>query len=200
MKIGVLAVQGAVSEHVSSLREVMEKLDIQGDVYSLKTPETVDKLDGLIIPGGESSTISRLIDTFRIREKVLKCASEGLYIMGTCAGSILLAKEGGRAVKKSDTNLLELMDMKVKRNAFGRQRESFEYPIDIEEIATDFKAVFIRAPAIERCGERCQVLSRLDDVIVAARQDNFFAFVFHPELTDDLRVHEYFLKEIDIDY
>ncbi len=195
MRIGVLGVQGAVSEHVSSFEKSLEKLGMDGQVVKIDEEEQIEGLDGLTIPGGESSTISRLIES-GLRETISQEVKDGMHIMGTCAGSILLAKEGDEAVDRSDTRLLELMDMKVSRNAFGRQRYSFECELDINNIGDDFPAVFIRAPAIDECWEGCEPLATIEDVIVGAEQDNFLALSFHPELTHDLRVHIYFLKKI----
>lgn len=196
MNIGVLAVQGAVSEHVKILERAIDEHGFEGTVSEVKLPDEIQPLDGLVIPGGESSTISRLLDAMRIRELIIDKARDGMHIMGTCAGSILLAKEGDKAVDRSDTELLGLMDMSVKRNAFGRQKFSFEYNIDIDGIADSFHAVFIRAPAIDRCWVDCKPLARVKDTVVAAEQDNFLAFSFHPELTDDDRIHRYFIEKI----
>ena len=196
MKIGVLAVQGAVSEHVNILKKAVDEMGLQGSVSPVRFPDEIEQLDGLVIPGGESSTISRLLDAMNIRDLIIEKAEGGMQLMGTCAGSILLAKEGDEAVDRSDTELLGLMDMSVKRNAFGRQKFSFEHRLDIERIADDFHAVFIRAPAIDECWKRCEPLSHVKDTIVAAEQDNLLALSFHPELTDDIRVHKYFLEKI----
>lgn len=196
MKIGVLSVQGAVKEHMDALERALDEMDTDAGVMKVKSKEQLLDLDGLIIPGGESSTISRLIDKFDLRKKIIERSEEGMQIMGTCAGSILLAKEGDQAVDRSDTELLELMDMSVERNAFGRQKRSFESRLDINGIADDFPAVFIRAPAIVGCGAGCSTLAEIEDVIVAAEQDNHLALVFHPELTGDTRVHEYFLEKV----
>ncbi len=196
MKIGVLAVQGAVSEHVTILNGAMDQMELEGSVSQVRFSDEIEPLDGLVIPGGESSTISRLLDAMEIRDLIIEKAEAGMQLMGTCAGSILLAKEGDEAVDRSDTKLLGLMDMSVKRNAFGRQKFSFEYKLDIDRIADEFHAVFIRAPAIDRCWGSCEPLSRVKDNIVAAEQDNLLALSFHPELTDDMRIHKYFLEKI----
>lgn len=193
MKIGILAVQGAVKEH----GHILSKISSDIDVIEVKTPEVLKRLDGLIIPGGESSTISRLIDSFCLRKTILERAKEGMNIMGTCAGSILMAKEGDMSVDRTDTVLLGLMDMTVTRNHFGRQKESFESHLYIEKIADDYPGVFIRAPVIKEVKRNCRVLSTLDGYIVGAEQDDLMALAFHPELTDDTRVHEYFIDKIN---
>ena len=151
------------------------------------------KSDAIILPGGESTTISKLIHKSSVAEEIKKAAREGKPVMGTCAGSILLAKHGDEEVRKTKTKLLELMDIWVKRNAFGRQRESFQIKLDIKGIG-DFEAVFIRAPAILKVSSNVDILAKLDDYIVACQQDNILALSFHPELTDDTRIHEYFIK------
>ncbi len=196
MKVGVLAVQGAVVEHMESTEKTMDELGLDGEVVRIRKRGSIPDCDGLIIPGGESSTISRLIDKFGLREKILEEAEEGMQIMGTCAGSILLASEGDEAVERSDTKLLKLMDMSVERNAFGRQKKSFEKQVDLDGIGREFPGVFIRAPAITGCGNGCRVLSKLEDTIIAAEDENKLAMVFHPELTGDTRVHEYFLEKM----
>jgi len=154
----------------------------------------VAKSDGVIIPGGESTTISRLIFRDNIADEILQIAAQGKPVMGTCAGLILLAKHGDEQVEKTDTKLLNLMDIWVKRNAFGRQRESFQVTLNFKGVG-EFDAVFIRAPAITKVDEsKVDVLATFEDYIVAARQDNILGLAFHPELTDDTRIHEYFIK------
>lgn len=196
MKVGVLAVQGAVVEHMESTEKAMDDISISGDVVRVRKKGVIPNLDALIIPGGESSTISRLIEKFELRDEILKGAENGMQIMGTCAGSILLASDGCEAVERSDTELLGLMDMNVERNAFGRQKKSFEKKVDLKSVADAFPGVFIRAPAITSCGAECSVLSTLGDTIIAAEEENMLALVFHPELTGDTRVHEYFLEKV----
>ncbi|MFW5904059.1 MAG: pyridoxal 5'-phosphate synthase glutaminase subunit PdxT [Candidatus Saliniplasma sp.] len=196
MKIGVLSVQGAFSEHERALKRAADEMNIEMDIIRVKSPETVLDIDGLVIPGGESSTISRLVEKFEIRQSILDISDEGIPIMGTCAGSILLASEGDEAVERSGTSLLSLMNMSVKRNAFGRQRYSFECRVDLNGICEDFPAVFIRAPAIQKCYGKCRSLSKIDKVSIAAEQENLLSLVFHPELTDDLRIHRYFIEKV----
>jgi 5'-phosphate synthase pdxT subunit len=189
MRIGVLAVQGAFVEHIAAL----EKLDVEA--LPVRLPAELTGLDGLVIPGGESTTISQLMLDYNLASGIRNMAERGLTIMGTCAGMILLARE------PSDPKVrpLGLMDITVKRNAFGRQRESFEAELAIPALGEKpFPGIFIRAPIIEQANGSAEVLSRLDnDTIVAARQERLLASAFHPELTNDLRFHKYFVDIIN---
>jgi 5'-phosphate synthase pdxT subunit len=175
----------------------MRKLGIKGDVIWVRGARdsiSVSELDGLIIPGGESTTISRLMLNNKIFEQVQRLGESGTPIMGTCAGLILLAKEGDEQVQRTDQKLLELMDTKINRNAFGRQRESFEADVSIDFLDKPFHAVFIRAPTIEKLFGRAKAIAKFDGKIVGAAQGNLLALSFHPELTNDTRIHEYFLS------
>ena len=185
MKIGVLALQGAFIEHVG----VLQRLGAES--FPVRLPEELDGLDGLVIPGGESTTISKLMLEFGLMQPVRRLGQEGLPILGTCAGMILLASE----VSGSRIETLGLMDIGVKRNAFGRQVDSFETDLNLPALGGEpFRAVFIRAPAVEEVGLRVEVLAKLPDgVVVAARQGELLTAAFHPELTDDPRFHRYFL-------
>ncbi|MFC2174848.1 pyridoxal 5'-phosphate synthase glutaminase subunit PdxT [archaeon] len=189
MAVGVLAVQGAVVEHLHAISSAGAK------GVEVKTTEALESADALIIPGGESTTISRLISQFGLRDEIIKRAKSGMPVMGTCAGMIVLAKQGNEQVKKTGQELLGLMDTTVNRNAFGRQRESFEATLDVKPIGS-FPGVFIRAPVIEHAEDGVEVLCEFENKIVAARQDNLLALSFHPELTSDTRMHEYFLGMI----
>ena len=185
MKIGVLALQGAFIEHIKALRS----LDVE--VVEVRKPEQLRNLDGLIIPGGESTTFGKLAVEYGLIEPMRALCDAGKPVWGTCAGMIFLAKEVGRAQP-----LLGVMDVQVKRNAFGRQVDSFEIDLDISalEPRAPFHAIFIRAPLIERVGNDVEVLAKLEDgTIVAARQGNLVVTSFHPELTNDTRFHKYFL-------
>ncbi|MFC2005237.1 pyridoxal 5'-phosphate synthase glutaminase subunit PdxT [Chloroflexota bacterium] len=185
MKIGVLASQGAFVEHIAILR----KLGIEA--LPVRLPRELDGLDGLIIPGGESTTISKLMLDYNLLNKIRNLAKNDLPIFGTCAGMILLANK----VPDSNVEPLGLMKIGVRRNAFGRQRESFETELSIPVLGEKpFPAVFIRAPIIEQSNSDVQILARLDDgTIVAVRQGKLLASAFHPELTNDPRFHQYFL-------
>jgi len=186
MKIGVLALQGAVAEHIALLK----KAGAEG--IAVKRTEQLEEIDGIIIPGGESTTIGKLMRTYDFIEALRAFSRQGKPIFGTCAGMIVLAKH----ITGQDEPHLALMDIQVARNAFGRQRESFETDLDIQGIDKDVRAVFIRAPLIEQVGEGVQVLATYRDNIVAARQGHLLAASFHPELTDDERMHAYFLDMV----
>jgi pyridoxal 5'-phosphate synthase pdxT subunit len=186
LRIGVLALQGAFLEHVQMLR----RLGVQG--IEIRLPEQLEGLDGLILPGGESTTFGKLATTFGLIEPLRAWCAAGHPAWGTCAGMIFLAKDVGR-----DQPLLGLMDVQVRRNAFGRQTDSFEADLEIPALTPRgaFHGVFIRAPLIEKVGAGVEVLARLaDGTIVAARQTNLIATSFHPELTADMRFHQYFLR------
>jgi pyridoxal 5'-phosphate synthase pdxT subunit len=188
--IGVLALQGAFIEH-------MHKLQSLGvEAREVRLPEDLEGIDGLIIPGGESTTIGKLIDRFALRQPILNLAHEGTPIWGTCAGMILLGKEVDSDTRARQQPLLELMDIGVRRNAFGTQLDSFETELDFPVLGEKhLPAVFIRAPIISQVGPEVEVLSRLPDGRpVAARQDNFVATSFHPELTPDNRLHAWFAE------
>jgi len=185
MRIGVLASQGAFAEHIAALN----KLEVE--TLPVRLPQELAGLDGLIIPGGESSSISKLMLSYDLMEKIRNLAKNGLPILGTCAGMILLAKQ----ISGSNVEPLGVMDIKVRRNAFGRQVASFEAELSIPVLGEKpFPGVFIRAPVIEQANSEVEILAKLaDDTSVAARQGRLIATAFHPELTDDLRFHQYFL-------
>lgn len=188
--IGVLALQGAFIEHIKKLRQVGV------DAREVRLPDQVEELDGLIIPGGESTTIGKLIDRFELRQPIVDLANSGRPVWGTCAGMILLAHDVDEDTRARSQPLLGLMDLKVRRNAFGTQLDSFETDLDFPAVAaTPIHAVFIRAPIISSVGPQVEVLSTLDNgQIVAARQQNLIATSFHPELTSDDRLHQWFAK------
>lgn len=198
MKIGVIGFQGAVTEHIISTRRAMGEKDINGEVIWLKEESMLSEVDGLIIPGGESTTIGSLISDSGMFEGIKKLGKSGTPIFGTCAGLILLAKEDGGEVQSTNQPLLELMDMRVIRNAFGRQKESFEADLDIPRFGREpFPGVFIRAPAIERTWGKTEAIARCGERMVAAEQNNYLAMAFHPELTNDLRAHKYYLDKVE---
>jgi len=194
LKIGVIAVQGTISEHVEALRKAMEKSKIDGSVVYVRSLKDLNDVSGIVVPGGESTTISKLILSAGMHEKIAELARKGAPILGTCAGTILLAKEGDEEVRKTCTKLLGLLDMKVLRNAYGRQVDSFEADVNIPEIGDKpFRAVFIRAPTIERVWNGTRVWAEHKGTIIGTKKENILALTFHPELSDDLRIHEYFL-------
>ncbi|MDI6689452.1 MAG: pyridoxal 5'-phosphate synthase glutaminase subunit PdxT [Actinomycetota bacterium] len=186
MNIGVLALQGAVREHI----QMIERCKARG--ISIKRPHELSLIDALIIPGGESTTIGKLMEKYNFVETIRKLNADGLPVYGTCAGLILLAKK----ITEGTQPLLKLMDIEVKRNAFGRQRESFEADLDISELGSrSYKGVFIRAPWIESVGQGVTIMAKFDGKIIMARQDKLLVSAFHPELTGDCRIHEYFIEK-----
>ncbi|MCT2536960.1 pyridoxal 5'-phosphate synthase glutaminase subunit PdxT [Aquibacillus koreensis] len=184
--IGVLGLQGAVREHIRSV----EASGAEGII--IKRKEQLDEIDGLILPGGESTTMRRLIDKYDFLDALKQFGQSGKPIFGTCAGLILLANE----IVGQDHAHLELMDMKVQRNAFGRQKESFEAKLEVKGVADDFEAVFIRAPYVVEVGTDVEVLATFNDAIVAAKQGHYLCSAFHPELTDDHRLTAYFVEMV----
>ncbi len=185
MRIGVLASQGAFAEHIA----ILHRLEV--DTMPVRLPHQLTPLDGLIIPGGESTSISRLILDYNLTNEIRNLAKNGLPILGTCAGMILLAKE----ISDSDIEPIGVMDITIRRNAFGRQTDSFETDLSIPVLGEKpFPGVFIRAPIVEQTDNEVEILARLaDGTSVAARQGKLLASAFHPELTNDLRFHRYFL-------
>jgi 5'-phosphate synthase pdxT subunit len=188
VRIGVLALQGAFIEHIEALQCLKVK------VLPVYLPKELEGLDGLIIPGGESTTISRLMVDFQLMQPLRDLAQAGFPILGTCAGMILLARE----VSDFALETLGLMNIKVRRNAFGRQVDSFETEIKMPALGEQpFHAVFIRAPIIEKADSKVEILAKLfNGAAVAARQGKLVVAAFHPELTDDLRFHRYFLDVV----
>ncbi len=186
MKIGVLASQGAFAEHIAAFKR------LNAEAVPVRLPRELNGVDGLIIPGGESTVIARLMLDDNLTSEVRELARSGLPIMGTCAGVVIMSTK----VFPSTLEPLGIMDISVRRNAFGRQQESFEVELPILALGEPaFPAIFIRAPAIEQVNGSVEVLARLaDDTIVAARQGKLLVLAFHPELTDDLRFHQYFLN------
>ncbi|NOR47240.1 MAG: pyridoxal 5'-phosphate synthase glutaminase subunit PdxT [Methanosarcinaceae archaeon] len=193
MRIAVIAIQGNVEEHIESANKAMEDMGIRGEVLPVRHSGTIPTCDAIILPGGESTTLGRLMAREGIDIEIKEAAAAGKPIMGTCAGLVLLAKDGGEQVLQTGQKLLGLMDISVDRNAFGGQRESFEMPLEISMLDSPYNVVFIRAPVITRVGPDVEVLASFKDKIVAARQGNILGLAFHPELTDDLRIHYYFL-------
>jgi len=197
MRVGVIGVQGDVSEHVDAVARAMHTFGFKGEAITVRRPEDLARVDALTIPGGESTTISKLLVKLGLFDEIVRRArEEAMPIMGTCAGCILLAKDGGPQAARTGTRLLGLMDMAVDRNAFGRQRESFEAELQVEGLESPFPCVFIRAPAILRTWGDCKPLARYRDKIVLARQGHLIGSAFHPELAGDLRIHRWFLELI----
>lgn len=186
LKIGVLALQGAVIEHIRAIEAC------GAEAVAVKKVEQLEGLDGLIIPGGESTTMRKLIDVYELMQPLKDFAASKKPMFGTCAGLILLAKR----IAGYDQPHLGVMDVKVERNSFGRQKESFETDLSIVDVGDDFPAVFIRAPHIVEAGEEVEVLAKYGGRIVAAREGQYLGCSFHPELTDDHRLTEYFVRMV----
>ncbi len=196
LQVGVLAIQGDVQENILSTQKAFEDLGIDGTVTDVKTADDVKNLDGLIIPGGESTTIGQLSlvnSSLRvIKEKI----ERGMPVFGICAGMILLSKTADdRVVGKTNQPLLDLLAVKLERNSFGRQRESFEAEIAMDSINIPrFRGIFIRAPSISEIDSDIEVLSKFNEKIVAIKKGNIIATSFHPELTKDISLHKYFIN------
>ena len=175
------------------MKHAFEEMNVCGTTISVRHKEHIDEIDALIIPGGESSTISKILTKSGMFDAIVQRVKDNtLPIMGTCAGCVLLAKK--IVENKDNLESLHAMDIEVERNAFGRQKESFEKNIEIKRFSKPYHAVFIRAPVIKKIWGTCEILAEVDKKIVAARQKKFLAFSFHPELTDDIRLHQYFLE------
>ena len=189
VKVGIVALQGAVREHAAVLAE------LGAAPREVRVPADLDGVDALVLPGGESTTISFLLESAGLFEPLRERLAAGTPVLGTCAGMILLAREvlDGRPDQRS----LGVVDLSVRRNAFGRQVDSFETDLEVEGLdGGPFHAVFIRAPVVERAGPGVDVLARLDGAPVLCRQGPVLSAAFHPELSDDLRLHDLFLKEL----
>ncbi|MBM3897112.1 MAG: pyridoxal 5'-phosphate synthase glutaminase subunit PdxT [Thaumarchaeota archaeon] len=198
MKIGVLGFQGDIEEHVAATKEALKKLNIDGSVLVVKTPDELQKIDALIIPGGESTVIGGLALFNKSLSVIKDKIRNDMPVLGTCAGMIMLASRTyDRVVGETKQPLIGVLDILVERNSFGRQRESFETELDISINGTDkLRGVFIRAPSIREVGQGVETLAKLDGQIVAVRQNNIIGTCFHPELSGDTILHEYFVKMI----
>lgn len=194
MKVGVLAVQGAVSEHLDALGRAATALKMAVEAVAVRTPADLDGCAGLILPGGESTTISRLLRSSGLQRVLLDRAGRGdLALFGTCAGLIILSKTATHDVADKDIELLGLLDCEVDRNAFGRQKDSFESAVEVTGVG-QVPAVYIRAPVVTKAEAPTEVLATTERGIVAVRKGRILGTAFHPELTGDTRLHEAFLK------
>ena len=196
LNFGVLSIQGDVLENILSVKAAIDALDIDGTVISVRTPDEISKVDGLVIPGGESTTIGQL-SMFNGSLTVLKDKIEqGMPVLGICAGMIMLSKTvQDKVVGKIDQPLLDILDIKLERNSFGRQRESFESDISLNSIGIpSFNGVFIRAPSISDVGSDVEILSKFNEKIIAVKKNNVIGVAFHPELTTDISLHKYFVN------
>lgn len=195
IKVGVLALQGDVEEHVKATKIAIERLNVKGEVLEVKKIDDLLNVQALVIPGGESTTIGKLLLRRNMLETLRDRIKLGMPVLATCAGLILLAKNiKDRVVGVTGQPSIGVLDVEVIRNAFGRQRESFEIDLEVKGIGI-IRAVFIRAPAITKVGGSVEVLARLNKYIVAVREGNILALAFHPEVTNDTKVHEFFIKE-----
>jgi pyridoxal 5'-phosphate synthase pdxT subunit len=188
VRVGVLALQGAFREHVYAL----EALDVRA--VAVRLPAQLDECVGLIIPGGESTAISKLMESYCFYEPIAERFAAGMAVWGTCAGAILIAKRVSEGIEGQRG--LGLMDIEVRRNAYGRQVDSFEADLDFAHVGEAYRGVFIRAPWIESVADGVEVLARHEGHIAAARQGRLLATTFHPELTGDPRVHRYFVQTV----
>lgn len=194
MIIGVLGIQGDVHENIMSAGAALGDGD---SVEIVMRPKDLDGIDGLIIPGGESTVIGRLAEANGMLERIKEKISSGLPVFGICAGLILLSKDAkDKTVGKTEQPILNMLDVKVERNSFGRQGESFETELVIEDCNPSFNGVFIRAPSILSIGDKVQSICEFDGKPVAVRQNNMLGTTFHPELTNDASLHEYFTSMI----
>jgi len=199
LTVGVLSIQGDVQENIISTKAALDELGFDGTVTDVKTPDEISQLDGLIIPGGESTTIGQL-SLVNGSLKVLKeKIDSGMPVLGICAGMIMLSKTANdKVVGKTDQPLLDILDIKLERNSFGRQRDSFETDISLDSInIPKFNGVFIRAPSVSEVGSDVEVLSKFNDKIVAVKKGNVIGTSFHPELTEDNSLHKYFVNLVN---
>jgi 5'-phosphate synthase pdxT subunit len=185
MKIGVLALQGAFAEHIKVLT------DLNIEAVPIRLPSDLDGIRALIIPGGESTTISKLLSDYSLKEPLINLVQQGLPVLGTCAGMILLAKK----IAGSEVEPLGVMDIEIERNAFGRQIDSFEADLPMPALGDKtFRGIFIRAPIVQKVEPGVEILCQINNRAVVVKQGKKLACAFHPELTDDLRFHRYFLN------
>ena len=196
LNFGVLSIQGDVLENILSVKAAIDALDIDGTVTSVRTPDEISKVDGLVIPGGESTTIGQLSMVNGSLTVLKDKIEQGMPVLGICAGMIMLSKTvQDKVVGKIDQPLLDILDIKLERNSFGRQRESFESDISLNSIGIpSFNGVFIRAPSISDVGSDVEVLSKFNEKIIAVKKNNIIGVAFHPELTSDISVHKYFVN------
>ena len=198
LDIGILALQGDVAENLMSTMEAMNELGIDGSVSQVKTPDQISALDGLIIPGGESTMMGQLSITNGAMNSLKEKIESGMPVFGICAGMILLAKNSkDRVLGATEQPLLDALDVEIERNSFGRQKDSFEAEISLEPMdIPSFQGVFIRAPAVLRTGSGVETLGKFNEKIIAVKQDNILATSFHPELTRDVSLHKQFVKMV----
>jgi 5'-phosphate synthase pdxT subunit len=199
IKVGVLGIQGDIEENVLATVEALKKLNLRGTVESVRYSESIAELDGLILPGGESTVIGSLLSIQgKVFQTIKKKITEGMPVLGTCAGLIMLSKRTyDKVVGETKQKLFGMLDVVIERNAFGRQHESFEADLEIPVLGKEpFRGIFIRSPIVNNVGESVTILTKLNDKIVAVKQNNIIGTSFHPELSSDRRLHELFIKDI----
>ena len=194
LRIGVIAFQGDVSEHVAAMKQALADRGDSSSVVEIRRAGTVPKCDGIVLPGGESTTISKHLARTGVGTEVVEATKAKVPIMATCAGLIIVSCE---IEEESRFDPLGLLNVKVRRNAFGTQRESFEAELAVEGFDRPYNAVFIRAPAVIDWSKEVEVLAKVDEMAVAVREDNLIGLAFHPELTSDQRFHQIFLDMTD---
>ena len=198
MTIGVLGLQGDVEENVAATNQALQELHINGNVDVVRYPEEIERVDGLILPGGESTVQSSLVAIQRSIPVIKKRISEGMPVLGTCAGMIMLSKRDyDRIVGDTKQKLIGNLDIVIERNAFGRQNDSFEADLSLSMLGSEaFKGVFIRAPAVSEVGKDVDIIGKLNNKIVAVKQKNIIGTSFHPELSGDSRIHRHLINMV----
>ncbi|HEY9406841.1 MAG TPA: pyridoxal 5'-phosphate synthase glutaminase subunit PdxT [Nitrososphaera sp.] len=196
--IGVLGLQGDIEENVAATNHALQELHINGNVDLVHYPEEIERIDGLILPGGESTVQSSLVVIQRSMPVIKKRISEGMPVLGTCAGMIMLSKRAyDRIVGDTKQKLIGNLDIVIERNAFGRQNDSFEADLSLSILGNEaFKGVFIRAPAVSEVGKDVQVVGKLNNKVVAVKQKNIIGTSFHPELSGDSRIHRHLINMV----
>ena len=199
LTVGIVGMQGDVEEHIASVKHTFRDMGLAGGIRWIKSTEDIVSIDGLIIPGGESTVIGNILLSRQMLQPIKDLLYEGLPVFGTCAGLIILAKKSyDKVVGEKDQPKLDIMNITIERNSFGRQKESFETDLEIQPLGNEkFKGVFIRAPSIIEVGSNVQILSKLNGLAVAVQEGNMIGTTFNPELIDDIRLHKYFLTLIN---
>ena len=198
MTIGVLGLQGDIEENVAATSQALQELHVNGTVDIVRYPEELEKIDGLILPGGESTVQSTLAAIQRSLPAIKKRISEGMPVLGSCAGMIMLSKRAyDRIIGDTKQKLIGNLDIVIERNAFGRQNDSFEADLTVAMLGKEaFRGVFIRAPAVSEVGKDVEVIGKLNNRIVAVKQKNILGTAFHPELSGDSRMHKHLINMI----
>ncbi|MDF2727943.1 MAG: pdxT [Nitrososphaera sp.] len=198
MTIGVLGLQGDIEENVAATSQALQELHVNGTVDIVRYPEELEKIDGLILPGGESTVQSTLAAIQRSLPAIKKRISEGMPVLGSCAGMIMLSKRAyDRIIGDTKQKLIGNLDIVIERNAFGRQNDSFEADLTVAMLGKEaFRGVFIRAPAVSEVGKDVEVIGKLNNKIVAVKQKNIIGTAFHPELSGDSRMHKHLINMI----